>query len=154
MRPEPSLKYNEYQLDSGRIVRLRSLNQDQIYRGLLEGKVTPSLNNNFVSGLLDEAASPRTKVHLIPPFPREFVRLDPHEAFKEAFRRRHEEDGESLPAMGCIGYFESKSIGGNSDYSAITLVWFQDRFAMPILDPALAVVRALDWDNVADDDDR
>ena len=36
-------------------------------------------------------------------------------------------------------------------YSVATLVWFQDRYAMPIAQEALDEIRLLEWDRIACD---
>jgi len=51
----------------------------------------------------------------------------------------------------CIGSFKSfgKLRDPQMDMSVLTVVWYQDEFALPILEPALRQILALDWDSKA-----
>jgi hypothetical protein len=40
---------------------------------------------------------------------------------------------------------------GMFDYSVATVVWFQDRYAMPIAKEVLDEIRLLDWNRIACD---
>lgn len=45
-----------------------------------------------------------------------------------------------LPAITCLGHFIAPG-----RMTALTVVWFQDRPALPIASPALARIRRIDW---------
>ena len=53
---------------------------------------------------------------------------------------------EWLPRVQCIGSFED-------GLTALVVVWFQDEYALPILEPALSQMLALDWESLATDFD-
>jgi hypothetical protein len=41
----------------------------------------------------------------------------------------------------------------SKDISVLVVVWFQDEYALPIREPALSLIRDLDWESLAADID-
>jgi hypothetical protein len=124
-------------LDSGRVVRLRGLNQNLTYSGLLEGTPTRDLNDDLIQRAMSEGRDHGAgrRVRLIEP-PR---RSDDH--WSPEKRGLFAEAGiilEWLPAVTCVGWF------GDAD-SELAVVWFQEEFAPPICQPVLVQLRKLDW---------
>jgi hypothetical protein len=62
-------------------------------------------------------------------------------------------DSARLPDVICTGRFQSleSARDPNEDYSSLVIVWFQDRFALPIDKPVLDVIQSLDWETLAVD---
>jgi hypothetical protein len=62
-----------------------------------------------------------------------------------------------LPLVTCMASFRCpQTIGPGEEqglfgYSVATIVWFQDRYAMPIAEEVLGEIRLLDWNRVARD---
>lgn len=57
---------------------------------------------------------------------------------------------EWLPLVRCTGVFGSAQVRDkNVHFSELTIVWFQDEYALPILEPALSSIRAVQWDSFA-----
>ncbi|MFE9610370.1 hypothetical protein [Streptomyces sp. NPDC006012] len=133
-------------LSSHRGIALTSLRLDSTYAGLLEGAPTKHVNDRIIEYRLREArdAYPGRPVHLVPP-PRT-------QGDRTALRG---EPVENLPAVVCIGAFDSKEIdpAHNSGWysSALVVVWFQDTPDIPSNDNAPAALRDIPWDEVAQD---
>jgi len=53
----------------------------------------------------------------------------------------------------CVGYFQDTqpTRDPSKHLSILTVVWFQDEFAMPIESFILEQLRAIDWDQAAED---
>jgi hypothetical protein len=62
---------------------------------------------------------------------------------------------EWLPPVRCIGSFDSHKLVQDPSkcLSVLTIVWFQDDFALPVLDPALSQLLEVDWESLAVDVD-
>ncbi|HEU4407253.1 MAG TPA: hypothetical protein VFS43_18430 [Polyangiaceae bacterium] len=60
---------------------------------------------------------------------------------------------EWLPMVQCIGSFRCNDTvrGSAASLSALTVVWFQDEYALPIQEPALEQLAGLDWASLAVD---
>ncbi len=60
---------------------------------------------------------------------------------------------EWLPLVTCVARFrDSAPAQDRSKHgSVLTVVWFQDEFATPIVEPALSSLVNLDWDGLASD---
>ena len=60
---------------------------------------------------------------------------------------------ERLPAVSCIAVFYSEELAqDDSDpYLSLTVVWFQDRFALPTAPEVEEALRELDWEAKAKD---
>ena len=142
-----------------RRITLVSLQQSLTYRGLLAGIPFREDNQHFVGKFMDRAqkqclagAAPC----LIPPVAKPVplppaAPADPRaEALAAQWQARHYE---TLPEVGCIGSFDSGELKrpGSEPYSSLVVVWFQDRFALPIDPLVLAQIERLDWESLATD---
>lgn len=125
---------SDFTLTSRRWVRLTEVRMSSTYGGLLEGGPSRRVNAFIVGGRVRaaEAAYPDVPVHLIATG-----------------------DVEELPAVACVGHFESGEIDPAHDdgwhFSALVVVWFQPTTALPSgedVDPAL---RGIAWDELARD---
>lgn len=134
------------QLHTGREISLRRLTQWGTYEGLLEGLPTRENNLQLLDHLL--AAERLRAEHppcLIQP-PQTAIATPRGEAYPFGTPAR-------LPSIVCVGEFESSTTARDpeADYSALTIIWFQDDFALPI-DKRVAVrIEAIDWETQARD---
>ncbi|MFP2932888.1 hypothetical protein ACLESO_48625 [Pyxidicoccus sp. 3LG] len=134
---------------TGRDVSIRSLDQSRTYEGLLEGLPTRQMNQRILQRLVEEA---RSKVHGVEPYlvpPRE----KPIDYSRDG-RPYPFGDPAMLPSVVCIARLHSRKPARNRDcdYSALAVVWLQEEFAFPIDPGVMDYLRALDWDNLAADD--
>ncbi len=114
-----------------------SLHQWVVYNGLLEGLPTREMNAGMIEHARSEA---RTRTG--------------HESFLiEPAQTQIQDVGDypfgepaALPAIGCVADFVS--FGGNY-YTSLTVIWFQDDYAFPISPEAERALVALDWENLA-----
>lgn len=134
----------------GRGITLKALRQRMTYAGLLEGTPCARLNDRIVESAVEAARrdwEPRDfSPALIPPARRPFLR-EPQE---ESDPGREQE---WLPMITCTAEFESHSPARNPemDGSALTVVWFQDDYALPLSAAALEAIKAIDWQARAHD---
>lgn len=133
------------QLDDGRDIFLIALNQSRTYEGLLEGLPTKEMN----SGIIKRAAKTAQELWRGTPYlitPAETtITLDHDYPFGTPA---------SIQAVVCTARFRSLSpvsADNRNDYSALTIVWFQSNFALPIADSALTHIRLIDWNAYAAD---
>ncbi|WP_399881812.1 hypothetical protein ACGH7X_04395 [Streptomyces sp. BBFR51] len=133
-------------LSSRRSIALAELRLSSTYDGLLEGVPTKRVNEGIVAGRLRVAreAYPGWPVHLIPP-----------ELTETGRTTRLDEPIEHLPAVACVGAFESDEIDPAHDsgwyFSALVVVWFQHTPDPPSNDDAPAALRELPWQELAKD---
>ena len=136
-----------FELNSGRRIHLRELNQSLTYEGLLVGVPGTKLNQSLIAKALKEAIwnNREGAPYLVEPkeTPTE-EDASPHSLFGSPAR---------LPGVRCVGRFESFSWpkGAILEESWILIVWFQDEFALPIDGEVLEKIKAMDWDKVAND---
>jgi uncharacterized protein (TIGR02996 family) len=141
-------------LHSGRTITLERLDQSMTYAGLVDGTPTRSSNDYHIEHTLREAETRRFGVgrpHLIPPPRRDYLR-EPGDMQRIV---DHFPDlvPEWLPKVECVGYFKDvvTARDPDRDLSLLTVVWFQDEYALPIQEPALSQLRELDWESLAVD---
>ncbi len=140
------------QLDSGQEICLKSLNQCLTYWGLLEGLPTTRMNQSIIKNALEKAI--RSNHEGKPPY-----LIQPTETTIEY--RGHGGRGypfgipAALPSIFCEACFEfgKPAQDKNKDHSWLIIVWFQKEFALPIDEDVMSQIKALDWNNVAHDDD-
>ena len=144
-------------LSSGRRVTLTSFRQARTYLGLIEGLPDTDSSTFFIRGALktaEESFHPRSKPVLLPPARRDYFRTpgDMAAAKRGAFAGRNIE---WLPLVTCIAQFDSVMPARDPEMqgSTLSVVWFQDEWAMPIDQAALEAIKKLDWDNLATDFD-
>jgi hypothetical protein len=143
-------------LRSGRTITLEALDQQMTYAGLLEGTPDTKLNDWQIEHALQEAERhcvQGAKAHLIPPARRDYLR-EPGDMQRIIERSPHHIP-EWLPMVQCIGSFKDvvKARDPSRDLSVLVVVWFQDEYALPILELALGQLQALDWEALATDID-
>lgn len=133
-------------LSSPRGIALTELRLRSTYSGLIEGVPTRKVNERIIAHLLRTAESsyPGLPVHLIPP-----------EVTARGGSNHRGEPYEDLPAVACIGAFDSDQIdpAHNSGwyFSALVVVWFQTTADPPTNDNAPPGLRNLPWDELARD---
>lgn len=138
-------------LKSGRIIILEELAQQMTYAGLLIG--TPSAVSNrwtLDTAMKDAERVRRTPTVLLADPPRRDYFRKPGDMAQIA---KANWLPEWMPSVRCIGVFNSTQPvrDKGKDFSTLTIVWFQDEYALPILEPALSAIQAVDWDSLAAD---
>jgi hypothetical protein len=141
---------------SGRTITLEALDQRMTYAGLLEGTPDAQSNDRRIKHALREAeryCPSGAKPHLIPPARRDYLR-EPGD-MQRVIEWSSRCTPEWLPLVQCIGSFKDvvKARDPTRDLSVLVVVWFQDEYALPILEPALGQLLALDWESLATDID-
>lgn len=155
------MKYNqshhlicELKLTCGREIILREINQQQTYWGMLGGHPSDTSNNSMVKNALKVAkqhcVGNEAGPFLVPPKRRNFMR---EEADMDDVIASRSRKVEWLPLVRCIGVFSSSrpARDPSQDESHLTIVWFQDNFAMPIDPEILDEIRSVNWDKLATD---
>jgi|GEM_PF-516082 len=130
-------------LTSGRAIRMAALSQRAVYEYQLEGVPTRDGNQHII----DDLRTPKhgEAVALIEPEQRP-IQLKREYPFGEPAK---------LPAVACTAMFRSLEPARDlhADYSKLTVVWFQEEFALPIAPEVLASIENLNWAEIADDDE-
>lgn len=158
---EYNLSYHltcELQQESGRILILEWLEQNQTYSGMLEGVPNKKANDWGIDVDMSRAADREYTSgdpYLIPPRRRDYLR-DPGDMNEIREQKSHypkewERDPEWIPLVCCIGCFKSVSPARDQEKhgSCLTVVWYQDDFALPIDAEILQSLKQLDWDRLA-----
>ncbi len=130
----------DVRLVDGRIIRLRELDQKRVYEGMLDGVPTRGQNAKLVAGIVEGASADGRSVVLVPPVETPIVDIGgdgPDEACL-------------LPRTAVCARFESPDpVSGAGDYSELTVVWFQEAWALPVDGDVVDRLRRLDWDSHA-----
>ncbi|MGK7955250.1 MAG: hypothetical protein AB4063_08315 [Crocosphaera sp.] len=142
-------------LDNGRVINMKRLDQQHTYWGLIEGYPCKAQNNQRVQEVIHQAKTlyPWLKERepcLIPPVRRDYLR---HPGDREHAKKRLRGEVEWLPQIQCIGLFESMPIEMSFDLSSLTIVWFQDEFALPISTSVLQAIKSIEWNKLAHDEE-
>ncbi len=132
-------------LDSGRTIRLHSLNQELTYAALLEGIPRNENNDRMIEVTRREAAAKCGH---------EVIVIDPVRRPGPNARNPSAEEAwgptEYLPQVTCVATFESSPVrNAREDCSLLVIVWFQETFAMPIDPGVLNQIRKIDWEKAA-----
>ncbi|NUS16219.1 MAG: hypothetical protein HOY69_33270 [Streptomyces sp.] len=133
-------------LASRRSIHLGELRLSSTYGGLLEGAPSARVSESVIEGRLRAAsrAYPGFPVHLIPP-----------ERTYPGGTAARGEPVERLPAVACIGFFDSTEIDPANDdgwhYSLLAVVWFQHTANVPVDGNVLPGLRDLPWEQLARD---
>lgn len=148
------------QQESGRELILNQLEQSQTYAGMMEGVPDKKANDWGIDVDLRRAARCEYTLgepYLIPPHRRDYQH-EPGDMEQERARRAHypaewERDPEWIPLVCCIGCFRSFSPVNDAEKhgSSLTVVWYQDDYALPIDAEILKELKRLDWDSLAID---
>lgn len=130
-------------LADGRRITLTRLEQAMTYEGLLEGYPTRRENDRRVAALVD-AERTRTRWPPIVIEPTRRASFDRAGPVEDAVGGRVPE---WLPMVACVANFTSLPTGRDLDahMSELSVVWFQDQFALPFAAEALAAIHAIDW---------
>ncbi len=136
------MKYGlDLKLDSGRVIHLYQLFQSPTYAGLLEGQPSASLNKEIIEEAMRHVGEKLWNAgtpYLIEP----------------VIQVRAGYSTPSLPPAVCLANFECfQGVSGTDDgyMSSLSLVWFQDDFALPIDPLILDMIKAVDWESLARD---
>lgn len=134
----------------GRAITLVEISQGLTYEGLLEGHPTTEDNDRSIAQFL-EAERRRTgwKPLLIDPPRRALWRAQDVSADDVVEHR----PPEWLPMVRCSARFRSFPTGLDPEAheSGLTVVWYQDGYALPIAEEVFIRIRALDWSAHAHD---
>jgi hypothetical protein len=151
-------------LDSGRGIVLSRLEQWRAYEGVLAGMPNRAMNGR----IMDEVRS-RAQPHclegaapyLVPP---RLMPVETRPASAESLKRTgmtaeqsaardQQMHYEQLPAVVCVAVFNSDGLSkpDSEPYSSLTMIWFQDDFALPVDAQVLAHIQSLDWEALARD---
>lgn len=145
-------------LRSGRTITLEALDQQMTYAGLGAGPPSVESNDSRIEHALREAGRyciAGTKPHLLPPPRRNYLREPGDSRLVVERSPNPRRVPEWLPMVRCIGSFKDvvKARDPDKDLSLLTVVWFQDEYALPVLEPALSQLLAIDWELLAVDID-
>jgi hypothetical protein len=131
---------HQFELLTGRTIRLARLDQHWTYGGLLAGHPSREMNRR----IMDELITPRSGPRRQPPP----VLFEPIETPLAKTADPSWNDAAALPAATCVAQFTSEALADDSGgfASVLRVIWFQDEFAFPI-DPSIVVeLAALDWE--------
>jgi hypothetical protein len=120
------------------------LQQELTYEGLLEGLPTTKWNRRIIEAALARTAERTQETPWL------FEPVETPIAWSE---ERPYPFGEpsSLPGVLCVGEFASRQHdrSGMWGISCLTIVWFQDEWALPIDPSALEAIQKIDWNALA-----
>jgi hypothetical protein len=136
-------------LDSGRTVTLRDIDQQQTYWGLLGGYPAKKSNDRKIDFELKEITDNCSGTpYLIPPKRRPYFQTPgDYDGIDDPSR-----PAEWLPMVRCFATLEfSTAKDHTKDASYLTVVWFQDEFALPIAPGVMLKIKAVDWESLATD---
>lgn len=142
-------------LRCGRRVTLQSLDQWMTYDGWLEGVPSREWNDGIVAGSLREAerrGAGGARPFLIAPARRGDLREPGDMA---GTRAMSDQAPEWLPMVTCVGVLRDLTPirGASKAGSMLTVLWFQDEYALPIDVSVLRQLQSLDWERLAADID-
>ena len=134
-------------LHTGRKIFLEQLFQYRTYAGVLTGFPNAEINRSFIQRAIQYATQKiwiPTEPYLLEPE----VRAIPLPA---EIRAQLWYEPQKLPDVVCLAQFHSPQPTSGSDeaYSFLTVVWFQDQFALPIDASIKERLASIDWDTYA-----
>jgi len=134
------------ELSSGREIFLNKIYQDYTYDGLLLGYPNREMNDRYVKNSIESAREMMSSdaTYLVSP-PLIEVKIDERV-------KHHYKDAIRMPYITCYGQFESSKIKGDeyNDGSWLTIIWYQEEFAMPIDSSVIEHIKTIDWEEVAE----
>ncbi len=148
------------QQDSGRELILNQLEQSRTYAGMLVGVPDKRANDRKIDVDLRRATGREYTLdepYLILPSRRDYKHkpgdMDRNRGQRSHYPEEGERDPEWLPLISCIGCFSSflPARDPEKDGSCLTVVWYQDDYALPIDAEILKELKQLDWDRLATD---
>jgi len=139
----------ELRLDSGRSASLKRLHQAPTYAGVFMGTPTKKDNESIIGYTIKHATESYSigKPHLIEPVRRDFF-IEPGDQDPVV---EGERVPEWLPLVECIANFQSGPILDSMQASLLTVIWYQDEFAMPVAPAVQDVLKSLNWESLATD---
>jgi hypothetical protein len=134
----------EITLKSGRNIQITNIRQSLTYGGLVEGLPTAETNRRMIERVLLEKYTKSDKPLLIPPVEVPIEMDGQNYPFGKPAK---------LPYVLCVARLESiKAIKNPTfDFSALTVIWFQNEYAFPIEAEILTQIQDIDWDEYAFD---
>lgn len=141
-------------LNSGRKIILERFDQSMTYVGLFLGTPNRELNDYLIQEAVSKAKKDYaygTQPYLIFPKRRDYLR-EPGD-MQELRNNSLSHVPEWLPMVTCIAdFFDVRPVQDkNKALSSLTVVWFQDEFALPISPSILKHIQCLDWERLATD---
>jgi len=135
---------SELTLSSGRAIQLYALNQWAEYAWILEGLPTRERNEAALARIVEEARQQDGHAPVLIHAVQKPIAYEGRYPFGEPA---------ALPAIGCVGRFRSLSPAREPghDYSALTIIWFQDQYAFPIDPDVERAIAGIDWGTFAID---
>ncbi len=151
-------------LNSGREILLTHLEQWRSYAGVLAGMPNRGMNGRIIEDArsralrhgLEGAAPYLVPPRLMPverkPASASYLKLTGMSAEQNAARDQ-QMHYEQLPAVVCVAVFNSGELAkpDSEPMSSLTLIWFQDDFALPVDAEVLAHIQSLNWEALATD---
>jgi hypothetical protein len=130
----------EVTLDSGIVISMEWLHQQITYLSILEGLPDRRFNDGLIRKLTGKG------FHLLYQ-QRSELQINGEPA------RRTSREFEFLPSITCTSSWRSLTPARDpeADLSSLSLVWFQDAWALPLIPEVEAALKALDWNNLAAD---
>lgn len=134
---------------------MKAIFKEMTYRGLMMGRPNSERNDDRLKQAIDYATDHHChiphKPYLIEPPRRQYFR-------KPGDMDRTNSDhwtAEWLPVVTCIGEFQSvmPARDDRKDFSALTVVWFEDDFGADISSGNLKSIQNIPWKEVAVDYD-
>ena len=135
---------HEFTVASRRVIRLQAIDQWRTYEGLLLGTPSREMNQDMMDRLVKRYTRPNE--YGTP------LLLEPEQRRLEVPPNVHVSGTPSkLPRVTCVARLISDSLLGDRHYiwSVLRVIWFQDEFAFPIAERALAQIDAIDWETHA-----
>ena len=133
------------ELNSGREIFLHEIYQYQTYMGLLCGVPTKRMNQRRMKSSLEEAENKMKpdKIYLVPP---PILEVNVSKNIAENYP-----EAERIPYITCFAEFGSSGLKEDDGYASwLTIVWYQDEFALPIDDAVIEHIKTIDWEHEAE----
>ena len=133
-------------LNCGREIVLDTIHQFRTYAGLYAGVPNSRLNERYIKSAMEYADEilNSNRCYLVPPKFLEVENIDK--------RIKRYNDAIRLPYITSIVQFESSVLKDDdeNDGSFLSVVWYQDDFAMPIDKGVLEQIKLIDWEREAE----
>ena len=138
-------------LNSGRKIILEELSQHHTYAGLIEGSPTVEMNRKIIERCLKYAKEKLwidVEPILIPPIER-------HIEINGGSQELYDEDRKEIQTIVCLSCWNCYKPARNEFMmgSVLKIVWFQDKFAMPIDSSIVDQLKEVNWTKYAKDYD-
>ena len=140
------MKRHEVEWADGVVTPLVDMKQRATYSGLLEGIPTREINDRFyIQPLLIHKSNDGQSLLLWAP-------QKQVEGWPETFMRS---PTASLPSVTCVATFKHFMPARDKEqhFSDVTVAWFQEEWALPIIPEVVAKIKSLEWRDVAFDYD-